>query len=60
MNDLENRRQQMVRVQIEGRGVADAAVLRAMRSVPREAFVDAAKAAFAYDDAALPEVAPLV
>lgn len=54
MDDLERRRLQMVHEQIEGRGITDAAVLRAMRSVPREAFVDAAMADFAYDDAALP------
>jgi protein-L-isoaspartate(D-aspartate) O-methyltransferase len=40
--------------QLEHRGVTDAAVLRAMRAVPRERFVPAKLARAAYDDGALP------
>jgi len=48
------RREAMVRSQIEGRGVSDARVLAAMRTVPRELFVPAHLAGAAYDDRALP------
>ncbi len=44
----------MVRDQIAARGVRDERVLDAMRSVPREQFVDAGMAEFAYDDSPLP------
>jgi len=44
----------MVRTQIEARGVRSAAVLDAMRRVPRERFVLAEEQARAYEDAALP------
>lgn len=44
----------MVRDQIEARGVADPAVLAAMREVPRHCFVQEALAMRAYDDTALP------
>jgi protein-L-isoaspartate(D-aspartate) O-methyltransferase len=44
----------MVDRQIKNRGVRDEAVLSAMRQVPRERFVPAAVAAFAYEDRALP------
>jgi len=44
----------MVREQIAARGVRDAAVLAAMRRVPREAFVDAGLHDRAYDDWPLP------
>ena len=44
----------MVDRQIKNRGVRDEAVLSAMRQVPRERFVPAAVAAFAYEDGALP------
>ncbi len=47
-------RERMVREQIAGRGIADQAVLRAMREVPREAFVDDALRDRAYDDSPLP------
>jgi protein-L-isoaspartate(D-aspartate) O-methyltransferase len=44
----------MVDVQIARRGVRDERVLQAMREVPREAFVPADMAEFAYDDTPLP------
>ena len=44
----------MVATQIVRRGIRDQRVLAAMRMVPRECFVDAAMAEFAYDDAPLP------
>jgi protein-L-isoaspartate(D-aspartate) O-methyltransferase len=47
-------REQMVRDQIESRGVAHLAVLRAMRAVPRHLFVPAAQTRNAYADRPLP------
>lgn len=47
-------REQMVRTQIEARGVRDPRVLDAMRRVPRERFVPAAVARDAYADSPLP------
>lgn len=47
-------REQMVATQIETRGVRDAGVLAAMREVPREVFVPAELAEFAYRDSPLP------
>jgi protein-L-isoaspartate(D-aspartate) O-methyltransferase len=47
-------RERMVAQQIEARGIHDAAVLRAMRVVPREAFVMEGYQNFAYDDTPLP------
>jgi protein-L-isoaspartate(D-aspartate) O-methyltransferase len=44
----------MVAEQIEGRGVRDRAVLRAVRAVPRHEFVPASERAQAYDDQPLP------
>jgi len=44
----------MVRYQIEGRGVSDARVLAAMRSVPRHAFVPEPELDDAYEDHPLP------
>jgi protein-L-isoaspartate(D-aspartate) O-methyltransferase len=44
----------MVDVQIARRGVRDKAVLKAMRSVPREAFVEPGSEEFAYEDRPLP------
>lgn len=44
----------MVDVQIARRGVRDKAVLKAMRSVPREVFVEPGFEGFAYDDQPLP------
>jgi protein-L-isoaspartate(D-aspartate) O-methyltransferase len=47
-------REQMVRTQIEARGVRQADVLRVMRATPRHLFVPAPVRAYAYDDNALP------
>jgi len=47
-------RREMVRTQIEARGVRDTAVLRAMREVPRHLFVPEVAPALAYSDGALP------
>jgi protein-L-isoaspartate(D-aspartate) O-methyltransferase len=44
----------MVTEQLEARGIRDPRVLRAMRKVPRERFVDEAMAERAYDDGPLP------
>ncbi|MCW4463145.1 protein-L-isoaspartate(D-aspartate) O-methyltransferase [Sphingomonas sp. BT-65] len=44
----------MVERQIAGRGIADPALLDAMREVPREAFVPEAVREFAYEDSPLP------
>jgi protein-L-isoaspartate(D-aspartate) O-methyltransferase len=51
---MDQRREQMVAQQIEGRGLRDPAVLAAMRAVPREAFVAEGQHPFAYDDGPLP------
>ena len=50
----ESKRNWMVENQIVSRGVADASVLEAMRTVPRERFVPENLAEFAYDDTPLP------
>jgi protein-L-isoaspartate(D-aspartate) O-methyltransferase len=47
-------RKSMVNRQIAARGVRDAAVLDAMREIPRERFVPGRLARFAYDDRPLP------
>ena len=47
-------RERMVTTQIETRGITDPLVLAAMRAVPREHFVPATLARFAYDDRPLP------
>jgi protein-L-isoaspartate(D-aspartate) O-methyltransferase len=47
-------RARMVREQILDRGVRDSLTLRAMRSVPRHAFVPSSVVAFAYEDHPLP------
>ena len=52
--DLAARRNAMVAQQIAARGIADPAVLDAMRRVPREAFVAADLRERAYDDTPLP------
>jgi len=44
----------MIDVHLKGRGITDPAVLSAMASVPREAFVPEASRSRAYDDCALP------
>jgi protein-L-isoaspartate(D-aspartate) O-methyltransferase len=50
----ETARSWMVERQIQSRGVQDEAVLEAMRTVPREHFVQAGYEEFAYDDTPLP------
>src|SRR5688572_6398746 len=52
--DATRARHRMVERHIAGRGVRDAAVLAAMREVPRERFVDPRLVEFAYDDTPLP------
>jgi protein-L-isoaspartate(D-aspartate) O-methyltransferase len=52
--DLLEARERMVETQIAGRGVADAAVLAAMRDVPRHLFVPEASRQDAYEDRPLP------
>jgi protein-L-isoaspartate(D-aspartate) O-methyltransferase len=52
--DLRARRQEMVEQQIRQRGVTNARVLDAMRSVPRERFVPPALLEQAYEDGPLP------
>lgn len=54
MTDFARRRDQMVEVQLARRGIRDARVLAAMREVPRERFVRAGLAEFAYRDSPLP------
>jgi protein-L-isoaspartate(D-aspartate) O-methyltransferase len=54
MQDLQRDRERMVEMQIARRGVRDALVLKAMREVPREMFVEPGLAEFAYDDGPLP------
>ena len=44
----------MVERHLVARGIHDPAVLEAMRTVPREAFIAAELAEFAYEDAPLP------
>jgi protein-L-isoaspartate(D-aspartate) O-methyltransferase len=52
--DFAKAREAMVTRQIEARGARDPHLLAAMRQVPREAFVAADLAEFAYDDMPLP------
>ena len=47
-------RERMVARQIAGRGIRDVTLTQAMARVPRERFVPAALAEFAYDDSPLP------
>ncbi len=54
MTDFEKLRNKMVDRQIAARGVRSPAILDAMGSVPREAFVPADMQRLAYDDAPLP------
>jgi protein-L-isoaspartate(D-aspartate) O-methyltransferase len=54
MPDLSRARERMVNLQVAGRGVRDSQVLRAMRAVPREAFVAPGFEEFAYEDGPLP------
>jgi len=51
---LNEDRERMVATQIEARSITDPLVLDAMRIVPRERFVPASLAKFAYDDGPLP------
>lgn len=48
------RREEMVKTQLEGRGIKDKAVLAALRKVPRHRFVPALWSGRAYDDGPLP------
>ena len=50
----QDERDQMVRTQIESRGITDETVLRAMRQVPRHAFVPDVAPELAYADRPLP------
>jgi protein-L-isoaspartate(D-aspartate) O-methyltransferase len=52
--DCASRREEMVRRQIEGRGIRNPRLLAAMREVPREAFVPEHLAGHAYEDSPLP------
>jgi protein-L-isoaspartate(D-aspartate) O-methyltransferase len=54
MNDFSRKREEMVRYQIEARGVRDPRVLNAMRKVERHLFVPSDQAALAYGDHPLP------
>lgn len=54
MTDYSKQREQMVEHQIVARGVRSEAVLNAMRKVPREKFLPAGEAGYAYDDSPLP------
>ena len=54
MADFAALREEMVRRQIEGRGIRNPHLLQAMREVPREAFVPAPLAGYAYEDSPLP------
>jgi protein-L-isoaspartate(D-aspartate) O-methyltransferase len=54
VHDLEEARQQMVRTQVAARGIRDPAVLAAMSTVPREAFLPPELSEFAYEDHPLP------
>jgi protein-L-isoaspartate(D-aspartate) O-methyltransferase len=54
MTDLRDARERMVKTQIAARGIRDPAVLEALRTVPREAFLPSALAEFAYEDHPLP------
>lgn len=52
--ELQARKERMVTEHLMARGIKDAAVLRAMREVPREAFLPRDMERFAYDDSPLP------
>jgi protein-L-isoaspartate(D-aspartate) O-methyltransferase len=54
MKDFAALRRRMVNTQLAARGIRDPDVLEAMSTVPREAFVPAHQAQFAYADSALP------
>jgi protein-L-isoaspartate(D-aspartate) O-methyltransferase len=52
--ELEARKDRMLSEHLLARGIRDAAVIRAMREVPREAFLAPEMECFAYDDGPLP------
>ena len=52
--DFEHARSRMIAEQLEARGFRDAAVLAAMRQVPRHLFVEPALSERAYEDTPLP------
>lgn len=54
MNNLDFQRNIMIRDHLIGRGIHDPAVLKAMREVPREEFIDSRIMENAYDDHPLP------
>lgn len=54
MSDMQRERERMVETQIAARGVRDPAVLKAMRTVPREEFVPEELRSHAYSDGPLP------
>jgi protein-L-isoaspartate(D-aspartate) O-methyltransferase len=54
LEDFAGERARMVERQVAGRGVRDPRVLKAMREVPREAFVASGFEEFAYEDSPLP------
>ena len=53
-SDCDRQREEMVREQIEGRGITDERLLEAMRTVPRHEFVPKARRSRAYRDGPLP------
>ncbi len=56
MSDLAKLREDMVEKQIAARGIRSAAVLGALRKVPREAFLPERLREFAYEDSPLPSL----
>ena len=54
MSDFAELRSEMVRRQIEARGIVDPLILDAFREVPREEFVREERKRWAYDDNPLP------
>lgn len=56
-SNFTGRRAQMVRNQLQARGITDAAVLQAMATVPRELFIQPRYAEWAYDDTPVPTLA---
>lgn len=54
MQDYKKLREEMVKTQIENRGVKDSATLAALRKVPRHSFVATDQVANAYEDRPLP------
>jgi len=52
--DYKREREEMVRTQIESRGITDRLLLEAMRKIPREKFVDEEFKGSAYEDHPLP------